>query len=324
MPALGDPPWLAPVTAVLGGRARVQAPLGALTTYRVGGPAAVLVELDGEEDLVVVHRALVAAGGPVPVLAVGQGSNLLVADAGYPGVVVVPGPGMSGVMIPADRRGQSVEVRAGAGARLPVVARRSAAAGLEGLEWAVGIPGSVGGAVRMNAGGHGADMAAVLCRARVFDLVSGTVADRPADGLGLAYRRSALDAAAVVTSADLTARSGVRQRAEAAVAAVVRWRREHQPGGANAGSVFTNPPGDAAGRLVDAAGLKGLRIGSAAVSTKHANFIQADPGGSADDVRRVIDAVRAEVERRLGVVLLPELRQVGFADSPPATVEARP
>lgn len=355
MTVVTAPPWLARVVEVLGPRARVDEPLGARTTYRVGGPAAVLLVVDGEADLDLAHRALVAAGGPVPVLAVGQGSNLLVADAGFPGLVLVPGDGMAEVTLPVPTAGQDgqdgpgaggsgaggpgaggtgaggsgaggtgveVVVRAGAAARLPVVARRSAAAGLEGLEWAVGIPGSVGGAVRMNAGGHGSDMAATVRTARVYDLCAGRADDRPLERLGFAYRRSALAAGDVVVGADLVARRGDRRRAEAAVAEVVRWRRAHQPGGANAGSVFTNPPGDAAGRLVDAAGLKGLRVGSAEVSTKHANFIQADAGGSADDVRRLIDTVRAEVSRRTGVDLVPELRMVGFADLALPSVEA--
>lgn len=351
--------WLGPVVAALGHRALVDAPLGARTTYRVGGTAAVLVEAEAEADLLAVHRALAAASRAVPLLVLGQGSNLLVADAGFPGLVVVLGDGLSEVDIAGgagpgggagsgDGAGRSggagsgdgdgpgagdgggpgdaavVVVRAGAGARLPVVARRSAAAGLTGLEWAVGVPGSVGGAVRMNAGGHGSDMAASLRQARIFDLRVGAAEDRPAARLGLGYRTSGLSPAEVVVSADLVARRGDRAAAEAALSEVVRWRRAHQPGGANAGSVFTNPPGDAAGRLVEAAGLKGKRIGSAEVSTKHANFIQADPGGSADDVRRLIDRVRAEVAARLGVELVPELRMVGFDDTPLPMVEVPP
>ncbi len=339
---------LVSVVAALDGRAQLRAPLGARTTYRVGGPAAAMVEVDSQADLQAVHRALDAAGGAVPVLVVGQGSNMLVADAGFPGLVVVLGGGLAAVDVGdgTDRWGApgqpgghgrpglpagsphgavarcstrgtgpgTVAVHAGGGARLPVVARRSAAAGLRGLEWAVGIPGSVGGAVRMNAGGHGSDIAAVLQRCWVFDLRTGRAGERHVSDLHLGYRSSALSPDEVVVWADLRAAPGDRLAAEAAVAEVVRWRRAHQPGGANAGSVFTNPAGDAAGRLVEEAGLKGMRIGTACVSPKHANFVQADPGGTAADVRRVIEHVRAEVERRTGVVLQTEVKLVGFDD----------
>lgn len=302
------------VAAVLGERARRRAPLGARTTYRVGGPAAVLVEAECEGDLHAVHEALQRAGGEVPVLVVGQGSNLLVADRGFQGLAVVLGRGLSRITLPGTPgpAGAPLKVEAGGGARLPVLARQSAAAGLHGLEWAVGVPGSVGGAVRMNAGGHGADLGSVLVACTVFDLWSGSVVERGVSALHLGYRTSALRAGELVLRADLRVVRGERARAEAAVRDVVRWRRAHQPGGANAGSVFTNPPGDAAGRLVEAAGLKGYRHGSAAVSEKHANFVQADAGGSADDVRAVIDHVRAEVARHSGVELVPELVMVGF------------
>ena len=118
----------------------------------------------------------------------------------------------------------------------------------------------------------------------------------------------------MVTTAELVLRPGDRRTSEAEIAEIVQWRREHQPGGQNAGSVFTNPPGDSAGRLVDAVGLKGLRVGSAHVSTKHANFIQADDGGSADDVVRLVQEVQRRVEEATGVRLTPELRLVGFED----------
>jgi UDP-N-acetylmuramate dehydrogenase len=123
----------------------------------------------------------------------------------------------------------------------------------------------------------------------------------------------------VVVAAEFAVARGDRQAAEAEVAQIVRWRREHQPGGPNAGSVFTNPAGDAAGRLVDAAGLKGYRLGSAAVSTKHANFIQADEGGSADDVRTLIAFVRQRVLEQTGVLLQTEVHLVGYPDHLPST-----
>jgi len=304
------------VATALGGAVRRHAPLGTRTTYRVGGPAAVLVEVGDEAGLAVVHRALVAAGAPVPVLVLGQGSNMLVADAGFPGVVVCLGRGLADVEIGAPT------VRAGGGAKLPVLARLSARAGLRGLEWAVGVPGSVGGALRMNAGGHGSDVAAVLARWRRFDLGTGTARTADPGELALGYRRSSLGPADVVVWAEFSLQAGDRHRAEAEVDEVVRWRRAHQPGGSNAGSVFTNPPGDSAGRLIEAAGLKGTRIGSATVSAKHANFFQADAGGSADDVRRLIEHVRGVVAECTGVELVPEVCLVGFG--PPPVVLATP
>jgi UDP-N-acetylmuramate dehydrogenase len=203
-------------------------------------------------------------------------------------------------------------VTAGASLALPVLARRVADAGWSGLSWAVGVPGSVGGAVRMNAGGHGSDMAACLTRYTWVDLVGDEGGTDDVTRLEYAYRKSSVTASQVVLEAQLVVTTGSAEEEQAAVASIVKWRREHQPGGANAGSVFTNPEGDSAGRLIDEAGLKGFRIGSAHVSEKHANFIQADRGGSADDVRALMEHVRATVEARCGVVLQAEVRLLGF------------
>jgi UDP-N-acetylmuramate dehydrogenase len=292
----------------LGDRARRDVPLGPLTTYRVGGPAALLVEVEGDDDLRAVAEAVGASG--VEVLVVGKGSNLLVADAGFPGLAVVLGEAYARIEI------EGTTVRAGGAVPLPVLARRTVAAGLTGLEWAVGVPGSVGGAVRMNAGGHGSDVAASLRRVRVCDLVTGDDGEVTAADLDLGYRTSAVTASRLVVWAEFALAPGAVAAGEATLAEVVRWRREHQPGGQNAGSVFTNPAGDSAGRLVDAAGCRGLRRGTAQVSEKHANFIQADPGGSADDVAALIDEVRRRVRAAHGVDLHPEVRLVGFNPRP--------
>jgi UDP-N-acetylmuramate dehydrogenase len=297
---------------ILGPTARRDVALGALTTYRVGGPAALAVTPETESDLERVAHAI--GDSEVAVLVVGRGSNLLVADAGFPGLAVILRDTFDAIDV------DGTLVRAGGGASLPVLARRAAAASVAGLEWAVGVPGSVGGAVRMNAGGHGSDIAAVLHRARVVDLRSGRAAWRDAADLDLGYRRSALGPDEVVVAAELRGRPGDRVRAEALIVDIVRWRRVNQPGGQNAGSVFTNPVGDAAGRLIERAGLKGLRIGTASVSTKHANFIQADEGGSADDVLAVLEAVREGVRRRCGVQLHTEIRLIGFPGTYPHDV----
>ncbi|MDH4362455.1 MAG: UDP-N-acetylmuramate dehydrogenase [Acidimicrobiia bacterium] len=311
----------------LGPLARRQVPLAPLCTYRVGGPAALFVTIERPEALDVVAATLAAAGGraephgtapqdgadgdTVPVLVLGRGSNLLVADVGFPGLVVQLGDAFATV---TPDRGDA-RLRLGGAALLPVAARRSAAESLHGFEWAVGVPGSVGGAVRMNAGGHGSDMAASVASVSVFDLRAGQgLTWGPAD-LDFAYRRSAVAPHHVVLEAVVQLGDGRREESEAAIAEIVRWRRAHQPGGQNAGSVFTNPPGDSAGRMIDAAGLKGLRVGTAEVSTKHANFIQADPGGSADDVARLITEVRRRVWDHFGVALHCENLLVGF-DAP--------
>jgi UDP-N-acetylmuramate dehydrogenase len=238
----------------------------------------------------------------------------LVADAGFPGLAVIVRDAFDAIEV------DGALVRAGGGASLPVLARRAAAASVTGLEWAVGVPGTVGGAVRMNAGGHGSDMAAVLERVRVVDLRAGQTGWRDASALDLGYRRSSLGPDEVVVAAELRGRPGDRSRAEALIADIVRWRRVNQPGGQNAGSVFTNPPDDAAGRLIERAGLKGLRLGTASVSTKHANFIQADEGGSADDVLALVEAVRDAVRRDTGVELRTEIRLIGFTGTYPHDV----
>lgn len=286
------------------GRVVRDAPLGALTTYRVGGCASAQVTPLTSEELETVAR--IVAGSRIPLLVVGLGSNLLVADEGFAGLAVMLGPGFASVQACGST------VHAGGAAKMPVVARSSVQAGLAGFEWAVGVPGSVGGSVRMNAGGHGAEMADVLVSAEVVDLESGCRSRRPAETLKLGYRRSALTPAEVVVSAELALRPGGHEEGAALLAEIVQWRRDNQPGGHNAGSVFANPPGDTAGRLIDAAGLKGLRIGSATVSTKHANFIQSDPGGRAADVAALMAEVRQRVLDATGVELQVETHLVGF------------
>lgn len=302
--------------ALLGGMAERDAPLGALTTYRVGGVARLLVRVDTAESLVRVHRAVVESG--VEVLVLGRGSNLLVCDAGFDGLAVVLGEAFAEIVI------DGTSVRAGGAALLPVLARRTAAAGLTRLEWAVGVPGSVGGAVRMNAGGHGSDIAATLVDVELFDVSSGEVQRRPASSLGLRFRGSDIGDHELVLGATFALVPGDPAAGEREIAEIVRWRREHQPGGQNAGSVFVNPiPGAlAAGQVIDELGLRGFTIGSASVSEKHANFIQAAEGGSADDVYAVIRAVRARVLAERGILLRSEIRLVGFGDAASDAAEA--
>lgn len=305
------------VAAILGARAERNTLLAQFTTFRIGGPAQLLVRAQSIDDFEAVHRAVRATG--IDVLVIGQGSNLLIADAGWPGLVVVLGGGQSDEIAVRRDENERVSFQAGGGVKLPVLARRSVAEGARGLEWMVGVPGSVGGAVRMNAGGHGSDVAANLVSADVLDLASDTgIETRPLSSFDFGYRHSSLGAQELVVGATFRCEHVAVASGEETLREIVRWRRAHQPGGANCGSVFTNPVSDSAGRLIDSAGLKGHRCGGASVSDKHANFIQADPSTSADEVWELIVDVRRRVFEFFGVVLTPEVRTAGFAAELPA------
>lgn len=283
-----------------------------LTTYRIGGRVGLFVEPVDVDELLAVARSARAHG--VDVLVVGRGSNLLVGDAGFIGVAVRLGSGFNWIDTDSGHDGDVVLVRAGAATPLPFLARAVGREGLAGLEFGVGIPGSVGGAVRMNAGGHGAETVDVLTRAGVVDLAApeAGVSERAARDLDLTYRHSNLTATEVVVWAEFGLVPGDAAAISARLTEIVRWRKEHHPAGeGNCGSVFTNPPGDHAARLIDDTGLKGLRIGGAYVSDKHANFIMAESWASAADVLALIDEVRRRVRERFGVDLHPEVRTAG-------------
>jgi UDP-N-acetylmuramate dehydrogenase len=245
-------------------------------------------------------------------VALGNGSNLLVQDGEHE-VLVVHLTDELATLSWRDE-GDRVIVDAGAGLDLPIAARRLARDGVVGFEWAVGVPGTFGGAVAMNAGGHGSDVASSIDCATIWHDVEVTPWTK--EQLRLGYRTSALAPGDVVISVTLALARGAAAASEERVRDVVRWRREHQPGGANGGSVFRNPPGDHAARLIEAAGCKGLHYASAHVSEKHANFIQAQAGGSADDVFALMNLVRARVQEHSGVTLISEHRFVGFGVTP--------
>lgn len=311
----------------VGDRLQRDVPLGPMTTYRVGGAAALFVDVASLDDLVAVAEARVLSG--LPVLVVGRGSNMLVADSGFAGIAMSVANFASHIELPDARspeppRGARI-VLAGGGVALPVLARRTAAASITGFEWAVGVPGSIGGAVRMNAGGHGSDIAACLIDVSVYDIddPGGALRTIAAADLGLRFRASALAPSHVVVEARLRLAAGDRETAEREISEIVRWRRDNQPGGQNCGSVFVNPvPGEVtAGGLIDELGLRGLRVGTASVSEKHANFIQASEGGTAVDVRAVIESVRDQVAAATGYQLRSEVRLVGFDDSDPLSFD---
>ncbi len=291
---------------MLGPLAERDVPLGILTTYRVGGNAALMAKPTTIDEL---HEiADVVRTCDLPALVIGRGSNMLVADDGFNGLAI------SLAELAADHRIEGNDVVAGAMVALPQLARIVSAAGLTGFEWAVGVPGSIGGAVRMNAGGHGSDIQASLIEVLVFDLRRASADRIPADRLGLRFRGSDLADHQIVIEARLRLAPGDRQRSETELNEIVRWRRDNQPGGQNAGSVFVNPiPGElSAGELIDRVGLRGTVCGSATVSAKHANFIQSSDGGRAGDVRALIDLVRSRVSAETGFVLRSEVRLVGF------------
>ena len=306
-------------------KAKRNVDLSQFTTYKVGGTAALHMTVASIDDLYLVSAVL--AEVELPILVIGRGSNLLISDSGFRGLALTIGGLADYVDLPNRDEDPNVEPIAlfGGSIALPVASRQSVARGLTGFEWGVGVPGSVGGAVRMNAGGHGSDMASSLTSVRMFHLRKGLEAHVNAVDLGLRFRGSALDDHHVVLSATVDLEWSKSQEAsEAELQEVVRWRRENQPGGQNAGSVFVNPePGKvSAGEVIDELGMRGLRIGSAQVSDKHANFIQADENGSANDVVALMAEIRRRVRDERGYVLRSEIRLVGFEDATdPAIVE---
>ena len=301
---------LAQLVAAGGDRVEQDAAFGARTTYRVGGTVRVLVTLQSDRDLDELGPLIESTG--LDVIVLGNGSNLLVAD-GEHDIVGVHLEGQFGELTWRDE-GASVVVEAGAALDLPVAARRLSDDGVIGFEWAVGVPGTFGGAAVMNAGGHGSNMAASV--ARVHTWRDGEHRTWTLHELKYDYRTSALPSGEIVTGVTLTLLRGNAEVARRQLKDIVRWRREHQPGGANAGSVFRNPAGDHAARLIDAAGCKGLRVRSAVVSDKHANFFIVDAAGRANDVYELITVVRERVLATSGVELVSEHRFVGFGIDP--------
>jgi UDP-N-acetylmuramate dehydrogenase len=296
--------------AILGDLAILDVPLAPFTTYRIGGPASIYVHAESIEDLHLVSVAL--HDTHLPLLVIGRGSNLLVADEGFRGLALTLGAFAEGISLP-EPGAEPIAVFGGS-VSLPVAARQSVHRGLTGFAWAVGVPGTIGGAVRMNAGGHGSDMASSLRSVGVYHLRKGIEANVQAVDLGLRFRGSALTDHHIVLNTTLQLNWGDAITEEAKIAEIVHWRREHQPGGQNAGSVFINPePGNnSAGALIDQLGLRGTRFGTASVSDKHANFIQADIGGSARDVVALMAEIRHRVREAHGIDLRSEIRLVGF------------
>lgn len=307
---MGDGRVVEALRAAVTDAARVEAgvELADFTTMRIGGPAGALLRAESVDDLVAaaeVGRAL-----DVPWLVVGRGSNLLIADDGWPGIAIVLGRGFRGVDVDDD------VVTAGAAEPMPALANTVAKAGLAGMAFGVAIPGTVGGAVRMNAGAHGQEVRDVLEWADVVRMGAGGTAERWSHAdLAFEYRHSALPADAVVTRARVRLHHADAADLAAEMAEFRQWRRDHQPiNEPSCGSVFRNPPGTSAGRLIEAAGLKGYGRGAAQVSERHANFITVRPGARAADVHAIIREVQRRVEETSGIRLRTEVVLAGFGD----------
>jgi UDP-N-acetylmuramate dehydrogenase len=278
--------------------------LAPFTTYKVGGPARWFAE---PHDLEELRSILELAPTDADIVVLGRGSNIVVSDTGIDGLVLRLGGAFGAI----DTSGVD-RVVAGAGAALPKVARSAVSAGKSGLEFYVGIPGSVGGAIAMNAGGHGSDTAAVLEEAVVVDLRTGSLSKRDVGTLGLAYRCSNLTASEVVVQATFTTVPGDPLELEERLRDITRWRKEFQPGGTlNAGSVFKNPASEAAGAIIDRCGLKGVSVGPVRVSDVHANFLVASQDATADDIRAFVFEIQAKVFEMTEIMLEPEIRFIG-------------
>jgi UDP-N-acetylmuramate dehydrogenase len=288
-----------------GDRVRSDFPLASLTTFRIGGPAALFLEPESDLDLGAASLALRGSGLPFALL--GRGSNVLVADAGFPGLVLRLGRGFRWVARDGGR------LMAGGAMPLPALAGVALRHELSGLEFGVAIPATLGGAVRMNAGAHTRDLASIVENVTVFRLDRGVNEMLPAEKTGFTYRGTTFPADRVVVGASLALESGDPVAIRAQMDEARRWRRRTQPlAEPNCGSVFKNPPdGPAAATLVEEAGAKGLREGGARISTKHANFIVAAEGARAGDVLALIERVRDMVEERTGIRLEPEVQLIG-------------
>jgi UDP-N-acetylmuramate dehydrogenase len=284
------------------GRIAANAPIGPVTWFRVGGPAEVLFRPADEADLADFLRALPE---DVPVTVIGVASNLLVRDGGIPGVTVRLGRGF------VEARADGDTVTAGAGALDLNVALTAAEAGIAGLEFLSGVPGTIGGGLRMNAGAYGSEIKDVLIEASAIDR-TGAVHRVPAAGLGLSYRHSETPEDWIFTAATLHGRGSDPAEIGARMDEIRAAREASQPIRARTGgSTFANPPGNHAWRLIDEAGCRGLVRGGAMVSEKHTNFLINTGSASAADIEGLGEEVRRRVHAECGIVLEWEIRRVG-------------
>jgi UDP-N-acetylmuramate dehydrogenase len=301
-PAAETPSVLIDRMPLVRGRLTANAPIGPLTWFRVGGPAEMLFRPADEADLSDFLSALPA---DIPVTVIGVGSNLLVRDGGIPGITIRLGRGFAAIDRTED------EIWAGAGALDLNVALSAAEAGIAGLEFLSGVPGTIGGGLRMNAGAYGGEIKDVLVEAGAVDR-AGTIHRAPAAKLGLSYRHSAAPDDWIFTAARLRGQRGDPAEIARRMDAIKAAREASQPIRARTGgSTFANPPGDHAWRLIDAAGCRGLARGGAMVSEKHTNFLINTGAAAAADIEGLGEEVRRRVHETFGVVLEWEIRRIG-------------
>ncbi len=283
----------------------VDVPLRKKTWWRTGGPADGFARVERLDQLVAVQR--VAAEHDLPVFCLGNASNLLVSDRGIRGLVVR----LKGELAAVEASGDPPRLRVGGGARLVSLVQRMQREGWTGLELFAGIPGTVGGAVRMNAGTALGETADALVDATLV-LRGGEVRTVPASDLRMRYRHAELPAGAIAAFATLRTTGEDPETSRARIAHHLAYRARTQPVDVpTCGSTFRNPPGDTAGRLIEAAGLKGFALGGARVSPKHANFIENTGGATAAEIRALIEHVQATVATRFGVRLEREVHFAG-------------
>lgn len=281
-----------------------------LTSYRLGGPADVLLDAAGEDDLEALAAALKESG--LPLLIVGRGSNMLVSDRGFDGVALRLGAGFRW------SKASGTTIEAGGAMPLPAIATLAMHHQLAGFEFAVAIPASLGGAVRMNAGAHGHEIAEVLSTIDVFVVADGATRRIAAEDAGFSYRRSNLPGGSIVTAASIALRPGTDDEIVAGMNEAKEWRRRTQPLNLpNGGSVFKNPQGDHAARLIEQVCGKGMQVGRARISEVHANFIVTEDGARADDVYTLLRKIQRMVREDTGVELEPELKLIGEFEEVP-------
>jgi UDP-N-acetylmuramate dehydrogenase len=288
----------------LRGRLMANQSLAELTWFRVGGPAQVFFMPEDENDLAYFLRNLTA---DIPAVVVGAGSNLIVRDGGVPGVVIRLGRGFNEVEVEPGNR-----VVAGAGSLDVMVARAARDAGVAGLSFLSGIPGSIGGALRMNGGAYGGETKDVLIEARGVDR-EGNVRTFSNGEMGFAYRHCGVPEDVIFTHAVFQGRPGTRDEIAAAMDEIKKKREASQPRNRTGGSTFKNPPGMSAWKLVDEAGCRGLTVGGAQVSALHSNFLINLGGASAADIETLGETVRARVKEHAGVELEWEIKRIGVA-----------
>lgn len=302
MNAMAAPPRLIDRLPAVRGSIEAEVTLAPFTRFRVGGPAEVLFRPADLEDL-----SAFMAGRPadVPITVIGVGSNLLVRDGGVPGVVIRMGPEFAKIEI------DGTTVHAGGAAMDPAVATAAAEAGIAGLEFLIGVPGTIGGAIRMNAGAYHSEMKDVTTSAWVMDR-HGKMHWMTADALGFSYRRTALSEHYIVTGAVLAGKRGDRNAILRRLAEIKASREQSQPVSARTGgSTFVNPPGLKAWELIERAGCRGLRVGGAEVSEMHCNFLVNTGSATAADIEELGETVRRRVEEVCGVTLEWEIRRIG-------------